>query len=256
MSKHCLSKGTIVFDNPPSIVSYAAVGGKLEKEGPIGEYLLYIPEDYEIEHDTAENAESLLQRFSLENTLIKGNVTEDDIDFLFAGDLLNQCTASSYSMRNYDIPFIGLYSACATFAEGLGLAAVFSSNNPGFLNAVLTSSHYNSAGNQFKYPGRMDDNRPQTAQHTATASGCALVGSKENVSPYIHSVTFGNIIDHGIKDANNMGETMAYAAFDTIMKHFEHTNTSTKDYDLIITGDLGEYGSKNCGNCFYKMAQS
>lgn len=203
-----IHSGTIELISSPSILSYAAAGGRMEGEGPLGSFYDYISEDSTFGESSWEKSESRLQQHALENALKKGNVSEGDISFIFAGDLLNQCTGSAYSIRGTGIPFIGLYGACSTMAESLALASVFMDNNVGEYNVAMTSSHFCSAERQFRFPETYGGQRTPTAQWTATASGCVVV-SKHSKPPFIKAVTFGKINDLGIKDANNMGAAMA-----------------------------------------------
>ncbi len=203
-----IKEGTIEMERFPSICSYAAAGGKMESEGPIGCYFDYTSQDSTFGESTWEKAESRLQQHAFECALSKGKISEGDISLLFAGDLLNQCTGSAYSARSTNVPFVGLYGACSTMAESLSIASVFSDNGVGEYNAAMTSSHFCSAERQFRFPETYGGQRTPTAQWTATASGCVIVG-KHNKPPYIKAVTFGKIKDLGIKDANNMGAAMA-----------------------------------------------
>ncbi|MBQ8841967.1 MAG: stage V sporulation protein AD [Ruminiclostridium sp.] len=238
-----IHSGTIELISSPSILSYAAAGGRMEGEGPLGSFYDYISEDSTFGESSWEKSESRLQQHALENALKKGNVSEGDISFIFAGDLLNQCTGSAYSIRGTGIPFIGLYGACSTMAESLALASVFMDNNVGEYNVAMTSSHFCSAERQFRFPETYGGQRTPTAQWTATASGCVVV-SKHSKPPFIKAVTFGKINDLGIKDANNMGAAMAPAAYETIKNHLNNCDMKPKDFDLILTGDLGYIGSE------------
>ena len=238
-----INDGTIVMDSVPSIITYGSAVGRMEGEGPLGSCFDYVSEASDFGEDTWEKAESRLQQHALEQALIRGSVSEGELSFIFAGDLLNQCTSSAYSMRGTGVPFFGIYGACSTFAEGMALAAMFSDNNTGIYNACLTSSHFCSAERQYRFPETYGGQRPPTAQWTATASGCAILG-EHSEPPYVKAVTVGKIIDLGIKDANNMGAAMAPAAYETIKTHFEVMGTSPEDYDLILTGDLASVGSE------------
>ena len=240
MSKY-IGSGTVIMDSVPSIVSYGTAVGRMEGEGPLGSCFDYVSEDSLLDEKTWEKAESRLQQRAFEQALIRGSIAESDISFVFAGDLLNQCTASAYGMRNNGARFIGLYGACSTMAESLCLASVFADNGVGTLNAALTSSHFCSAERQFRFPETYGGQRTPTAQWTATASGCAIVGMHSD-PPYIKAITVGTIVDMGIKDANNMGAAMAPAAYDTIKTHLSVTGASPEDFDLILTGDLGFVG--------------
>lgn len=250
MSKY-LNGGTIVMTNPPTVHSYAAAVGKMEGEGPLGSCFDYVCEDSTFGENTWEKAESRLQQHALEHALAKGAVSEGEISFVFAGDLLNQCTGSAYSIRDIGVPFIGLYGACSTMAESLSMASIFMDNGIGKYNVALTSSHFCSAERQFRFPETYGGQRTPTAQWTATASGCAVV-SEHADPPYVQSVTIGTIKDMGIKDANNMGAAMAGAAYETITAHLKNTGLTPDFFDLILTGDLGDVGTKLLRDLFLR----
>ncbi len=236
-------KQTIVFDNPPVITGYASVVGKKEGEGRLKEYFDYITDDDKFGEKTWEKAES---RFVLESTrtaIKKAGLTPGDIDYIFSGDLLNQCTGSNYAVRELGIPFFGLYGACSTMAESLCLAAMVTDGGYSKNTLAATSSHFCSSERQFRFPLEYGSTRPATSQWTVTGSGASVV-SKKGKGPLIQTVTIGKIIDLGIKDANNMGAAMAPAALDTIICHFNDLNRSFEDYDLVVTGDLGTLGNK------------
>ena len=69
-----------------------------------------------------------------------------------------------------------------------------------------------------------------------------MVGESD-AAPFVRAVTLGCIEDLGIKDANNMGAAMAPAAAKTISRYLADTRTKPEDYDMILTGDLGQVGS-------------
>ncbi|MEG1943574.1 MAG: stage V sporulation protein AD, partial [Angelakisella sp.] len=178
----------------------------------------------------------------------KAGLKTDDIQVLFAGDLLNQCISSTYGLRDFAIPFLGLYGACSTMAESLLCAALFVEAGFGERTCAVTSSHFCSAERQFRFPLEYGSQRPPSAQWTATASGSVVVGCSGGTAsaehtPVVKAVTIGTIKDMGITDANNMGAAMAPAAAETIGRFFADTAMSPKDFDLIITGDLGAVGS-------------
>ena len=250
MSRY-IKDGTIEMSNCPSVISFAAAGGKMEGEGPLGSFYDYLSEDSTFGESSWEKAESRLQQHALELALSKGGVSESEISFIFAGDLLNQCTGSAYSIRETGIPFIGLYGACSTMAESLALASVFADNDIGQYVAAMTSSHFCSAERQFRFPETYGGQRTPTAQWTATAGGCAVLGA-HNKPPYVKAVTFGRISDLGIKDANNMGAAMAPAAYETINAHLTARNMTINNFDLILTGDLGFVGSDILHDLFRK----
>jgi stage V sporulation protein AD len=238
-----LGKGTIELNNAPSILSWASAVGPMEGEGPLADYFDYIGEESTLgENDSWEKAEIILQKSAFRAALEKGQLAETDISFIFAGDLLNQCTCSSYGIRDFDIPFIGLFGACSTMAESLALASVFVESGVAKNTAAMTSSHFCSAERQFRTPLNYGGQRPPTSQWTATAAGCAVVAPRKN-PPYIKAVTFGKVTDMGVKDSNNMGGAMSGAAFETISTHLANTKQSIHDFDMILTGDLGSVGS-------------
>ena len=233
---------TFKFGNA-AITGFAAVVGKVESEGPYGDEFDEIVEDNKGGAETWEQAEAMLQTKSLQHAMNKASLTPEKMDLIFAGDLLNQCTGSSYGLKDFYIPFMGIFGACSTFAEALLLSA--SMVNAGYVDncAAVTSSHFSSAERQFRFPLNYGGVRPPTAQWTATASGAAIVTS-ELKPPYIRAATVGKIQDMGISDMNNMGAAMAGAAYDTITRHFRHMGTHPENYDLIVTGDLGLVGSE------------
>lgn len=226
----------------PSVLSYAAVVGKAENEGPYGGEFDEVVEDNKGGEDTWEQAESLFQTKAVGHVLRKAAMTPDRIDLMIAGDLLNQCVGSTYGLKEYYIPYLGIYGACSTFAEGLLLSAALV--NAGYVDTAIasTSSHFSTAERQFRFPLNYGGVRTPTAQWTATAAGAALIGSGVN-PPFIRAATVGKIQDMGINDLNNMGAAMAGAAYDTLSRHFKHRASNPQDYDLIITGDLGQVGS-------------
>lgn len=232
---------TFTFSNA-SISSFAAVVGKIEGEGPFGMEFDEIIPDNKGGAQTWEEAEGLFQRKALKIAMEKAKLTPDKMDLIFAGDLLNQCTGSSYGLKDYYIPFLGIYGACSTFAEGILLAS--SLVNAGYVDnaAAVSSSHFSSAERQFRFPLNYGGVRTPTAQWTATASGSVIIDSSQK-PPYVRKATVGKIQDMGITDLNNMGAAMAGAAYDTISRHLRHTHSSPESFDLIITGDLGQVGS-------------
>ena len=233
---------SIKFSNA-AITSFAAVVGKIESQGPYGDEFDEIVEDNKGTAETWEQAEALLQTKALHHAMDKAGLAPENADLIIAGDLLNQCTGSSYGLKDFYIPFLGIYGACSTFAEGLLLSAAMV--NAGYVDnsAAVTSSHFSSAERQFRFPLNYGGVRTPTAQWTATAAGAAIV-TPALAPPYIRAATVGKIQDMGITDLNNMGAAMAGAAYDTINRHFKHMGTHPETYDLIITGDLGEVGSE------------
>ena len=240
-----LRKGrqSIIFDHHPSILSSAAIGGKKEQEGPLRAYFDYTDTDTTFKQQTWEKAERQMQFLALETAKRKAGLRDEDIEALFAGDLLNQCISSSFAVRNTGVPFLGLYGACSTMAEGMCLAAMSVNSGYASIAAAMSSSHFASAERQYRFPLGYGGQRTPTAQWTVTGSGCILLGQRDH-GPFLNAATIGTVIDQSITDANNMGAAMAPAAYDTIRTHFEDLNLSPSDYDLIVTGDLGSVGKE------------
>ena len=234
---------TVKLTEKVYVHSYAAVAGKLEGEGPLGGQLDAVYNDAYLGEKSWEKAESRFQKKALEQALLKGQLTPNDLNFVFAGDLLNQCIGSAYGLRDINVPFSGLFGACSTMAQGLALGAVFIDSGAAQKCAALTSSHFCSAERQFRYPLEYGGQRPETSQWTVTGSGAAVL-SNQGAGTYIKAVSLGRIVDLGIKDANNMGAAMAPAAAQTIADYLKDTGTNQSHYDMIVTGDLGSVGSE------------
>ena len=241
MASKKIGKQTFALCNPPSIAGHANVVGPKEGDGPLKDSFDVISPDASFGERSWEKAEVEMQKRALAAALEKAKQTTSVLDFLFAGDLLNQCISAGYAARSAGVPFFGLYGACSTMAESLGLAAMLLDGGFGEWGAAVTSSHFCSAERQYRTPLEYGGQRTPTSQWTATAAG-AVVLAKNGDGPYITHVTPGRIQDKGIKDANNMGAAMAWAAYDTISRHFQDTNRSSSFYDLIVTGDLGKLG--------------
>ncbi len=236
-----LGPQTLRLSHPPSVVSFANIGGKMEGEGPLADFFDNLSTDSFFGAKTWEQGESVMQHRALETALEKGGLTASDLDFVLAGDLLNQCIGTTFALRNFHVPFYGIYGACSTMGEGLSLASLLLDGGFAHLAAAMTSSHYCAAERQFRMPTPYGNQRTPTAQWTATAAGCCILGAQGD-GPYITHVTCGKIVDMGITDVNNMGAAMAPAAYDTLRAHFQATGEKPKDYDLILTGDLGALG--------------
>ena len=227
----------------PSVLSFAAVGGRFEGEGPLREYFDELSEDHFFGEKTWEKGESTMQRHALSRALEKVGLKVSDLDLIFAGDLLNQCVGSSFALRESRIPFYGLYGACSTMGESLSLAALMLDGGYASCAAALTSSHFCTAERQFRTPLSYGAVRTPTAQWTATAAGaCLLRPTGQGVG--IRAVTFGRVQDLGIRDINNMGAAMAPAAAETLLRYLTDTNTQPQEFDAICTGDLGHVGSQ------------
>lgn len=237
-----LGRNTIIFEKPLSILGYAAVCGKKEKEGPLGKYFDKAYTDNKFGEETWEKSESHLQTDAVQLAIEKAKLLPQDINYIFSGDLLNQCISSVFGLRDFNIPYLGQYGACSTMAQTIAMASVFVASGCGEYCSAVTSSHFCSAEKQFRFPLDYGGQRTPTAQWTVTGSGSVVIGKGEN-APFIKAVTVGKIIDLGITDPNNMGAAMAPAAADTIKTYLNDTGKKPDDFDLILTGDLGRIGS-------------
>ena len=246
-----MKRQTVFFENMPRIIATASIVGRNEGDGPLSQYFDEIIPDGHFGEKTWEQGESKFQKMALSTALSKTALTSAELGCVFSGDLLNQCVASSFAYRDSDVPFIGLYGACSTFVEGLALGGVFT-NSKSFDNvAVCASSHFCTAERQYRNPIAYGGQRPPTAQRTVTGAGCAIITSSgSDDSPALRAATFGTVVDSGVSDANNMGATMAPAAYTSLKNHFENTGSSPSDFDLIATGDLGEVGRKTVIDLF------
>ena len=236
-----IGAGTIRLEKPVAIAATAAVGSRMEKEGPLGAEFDRLVEDSSFGEKSWEKAETKMQTLAIELALQKGNTTAEQVDVMLGGDLLNQCIASAYAVREQGRPFLGLYGACSTMAESLTLASLLVESGAARKALAVTSSHFCSSERQFRFPLDYGGVRTPTAQHTATAAGAALVGMAGPST--VREVCIGRVVDLGVTDMNNMGAAMAPAAWDTLRQYFTDTGTSPADYDKIITGDLAQVGS-------------
>ena len=233
---------TLRFSRPPRVESFANIGAKLEGQGPLADYFDELSEDSFFGEKTWEKGEARMQKRVLSRALEKATRRPEELDLVFAEDLLNQCIGTSFGLREFGVPLCGVYGACSTMGESLALAAM--SIDGGFASraAAMTSSHFCTAERQYRSPLPYGSQRSPTAQWTATAAGCCILGVQSE-GPYITHATRGQIVDMGVTDMTNMGAAMAPAAFDTLRAVFRDTGTTPKDYDLIVTGDLGAVGS-------------
>ena len=236
-----LGSQSFKLDNPVTILEVASIVGKKEAAGPLAKYFDVCLEDEFFGEKTWEKAESKMIKTAIDTVLKKSKTAITDIDLLLAGDLLNQCISTNFGIRDFEVPFFGIFGACSTFVEGLVLGSMLLDGGAGNHILTATSSHFCSAEKQFRFPLELGNQRPPTAQWTVTGSASTIL-SKTGLGPYITIVTPGKIVDKGIKDANNMGSAMAPAAVSTILTHFKDTGRNPSYYDAIITGDLGYIG--------------
>lgn len=236
-----IGKYTIQLENDVKILESAAIVGKKESEGPLANYFDKTSSDDKFGEDSWEKAESFLQKTAVELALKKANLSSNDIDCIFAGDLLNQCISSTFGLRALGIPFLGQYGACSTMAQTIAMSSVFADSFASDRCVAVTSSHFCSAERQFRYPLEYGGQRTPTAQWTVTGAGAAII-QRGGDGVKVNRITIGRINDMGIKDANNMGAAMAPAAAQTLLDYFGDTKEKPDNYDLILTGDLGMVG--------------
>lgn len=237
---------TIFFKNQPRIVATGTIAGPKECAGVVGRYVDKTLVDDMFGESTYEKAECKMLKYAVNKAIENAGAVEKDVDMLISGDLLNQIISASFTARDFDFPFLGVYGACSTLAESYALAAALI--NAGYYKKIVaaTGSHFSSAERQYRYPLELGNTRPPQAQWTVTGAGGAFIEDMgaANSPIAITSATFGKVVDFGITDVNNMGAAMAPAAADTILNHLRDTKRSADYYDLIITGDLGALGSR------------
>ena len=231
---------TLVLKNAPAVSAFASVVGQKEADGPLGRRFDAVEPDARAGQDSWEKAESAMLRRAIDMAAERAGAAPGCV---LAGDLLNQCAGSAYAVRGVAAPFFGLYGACSTKAESLGLAALLVDGGYFESAAAATGSHFCSAERQFRYPLEYGGVRTPTAQWTVTGAGCVVL-SREGAGPYVTRFTPGRIVDAGIKDMANMGAAMAPAAYDTLKRHFEQTGRAPGYYDVVLTGDLGRLGQE------------
>ena len=262
--KNKVGAQTLVFRQEPVIASTGSVVGVKEGQGPLGHWFdLVIPEDT-FGEKTWEKAESKMLKEAIGLAIQKGGKSKGDIDAIMTGDLLNQLMSSAFMARDMQIPFVGLYGACSTMAESLLMGSILIDGGYGDCIVTGASSHYCTAERQFRMPLEHGNQRPPSAQWTATASGAVLLehnnshaenegvivveSEKENPikekTVCVTHGTLGKIIDTGLSDVNQMGAAMAPAFVDTLLTHLEDTGRDIDYYDLVLSGDLGRVGKK------------
>ena len=237
-----LGKYTTLFNNPPSIIASSSIAGPIESKSEYSTYFDEVIDDDLFGEKSYEKAERKFQIRAIQQLLFNANKTVDDIEMVLAGDLINQITISSFAVKNFNLPFIGVYNACASFGEALFLASTLI-DSKNYNNIICsTSSHFSSAERQYRFPLELGNQKTPLSQWTVTGAGSVLLTNAGNKTK-IKGVTLGRIADYGIIDVNNMGAAMAPAVFETLKKHLEETGRNCDYYDYIVTGDLGKFGS-------------
>lgn len=238
-----MNNRVIELNTRPSLTGYGSCAGKTESEGPISQDFDICFTNDGMNQSSWEKAECELLSNAVGIALKTANKSFGDIDVAFAGDLLNQCTPSSYSFRNKNIPFCGLFGACSTMAYSLLLASLCVDGRYCETAVAATSSHFCSAEKQFRYPVEYGSQRSPTSQRTVTGAGAFVIERNKKERVLIPRVLIGKVIDLGVTDSANMGAAMAPAAAESISEFLSATDTVPKDYDMILTGDLGKVGS-------------
>jgi len=224
-----------------TIIAAASAVGKKEHEGPLGSCFDIHDEEDRYGQPSWEKCESAMQRAAMNIAIKKSGIKENEIEAIFDGDLLNQCTGSSYGMLGYEIPYFGLYGACSTAAEGIMLASIMTTHGVFRYAAAVTSSHFCSAERQYRTPVEYGSQRAPTAQWTVTGAGAFIIGPGGKVR--VTAALPGIVREKGIKDASNMGAAMAPAAAETILRYVILRGGRVDDLDLVVTGDLGYEGN-------------
>ncbi len=242
---------TWVFDSKPVISGSAAIGGPFEAQGALAKDFDLLHDDLWLGQESYEKAEKKLLEEACETAIKKAGLKKEDVQFFLSGDLINQIIPSSFTARTLAIPYLGIYGACSSCAEGLSIASLIVDS--GFAENVLagSSSHNAAAEKQYRYPNEYGAQKPPTAQWTVTGAGAAVVSSKGN-GPRVIAATIGRVVDMGLTDPFNMGAAMAPAAVDTIEAHFRDLEVDASRYDLIATGDLGRIGHSIAGDLLKK----
>lgn len=239
-------KQSVLFQCPPVISAAASIAGPMEAQGPYGSYFDVCKEDAKDGAQTWEEAEGNFQNEAACLAIKKAGLSQKDIRYIVAGDLLGQLMASSFGLLDLDIPLFGVYGACSTMGESMGVGAMLVEG--GFAEHILalTSSHFASAEKQFRFPLGYGNQRPKAATWTVTGSGAVVISDgnckSQKGTVKIKGITTGKVVDYGVKDSMNMGACMAPAAGDVIVQNLIDFGSNPKDYDKIITGDLGMVG--------------
>ena len=249
-----LGKRTLEFRLPPTILSHGAVGGKKEAEGPLGGDFDQTFQDTTLQKESWEKAEAQLQKEAVAQALSKAGTRPEEVDFILAGDLLNQCISSTFGLLDFRIPFLGQYGACSTMAQTLLLASILVESGAARRALAVTSSHFCSAERQFRLPLEYGGQRAPTAQWTATAAGCALVGLGGPV--VIRRGLAGTIQDLGVKDAANMGAAMAPAAAESIFSSWRTPAPALRTTTASTRGTWGRWAQSCCTSVWGTMAST
>lgn len=239
------------LSTPPRFLAYSAVGGYEEKRGPLGNDFDFCDDTDTFGQKTWELSEGEMGRCALNIALTKSKLSHDSLDLIVAGDLQNQCVASSVGLGSFGIPFLGIYGACSTCTEALLILSAMLEAGAIKTGACLTTSHNSAAERQFRSPIEYGGQRSPSAQWTSTAAGAFILSRDEEKlnrseasSVCVTDFMIGKIVDGATADGSNMGAAMAFAAAESIIDYFAESKMRPRDFDHIVTGDLGKVGSE------------
>ena len=250
MRTKCTGRSSVFFNNPPRLICGSTIVGDDEAQGPLGGYFDITLEDDTWGEDTWEKAERKMFEHAVRKALDKAGLTPMGIDILLGGDLLNQIISANFAARELEMPFLGLYGACSTMAESILIGSMLIDGGYANRIACAATSHFSTAERQYRLPLEMGAQSTPTSQRTVTGAGCSILADSacgDNAqfsSIYVAGGVIGRVVDLGITDASNMGAAMAPAAADTLKKHLFDTGRTVADYDYIVTGDRGRFGSE------------
>ncbi|MDX8044855.1 stage V sporulation protein AD [Gracilibacillus sp. S3-1-1] len=247
-------KQTWQFDTPPTIIATGVVGGPMEEQGKIPNDFDYFYTDQWMDEKSFEIAHQHMIEDASNYAIEKANLQLSDIQFFLHGDLINQLTPSNFAAKSIGVPYLGLFSACATSMEGLAMAALIMSQLKADYVMTGAASHNAAVERQFRYPNEYGSQKPDTSQTTVTGAGIAIL-SKNGTGPKVTAATIGKAVDKGLTDPFNMGGAMAPAAYETITQHLQDRNLTPDYYDYIITGDLAKIGREICLDLFKQNNQ-
>lgn len=236
------ANGTIQFTEKPSIASTGVTVGPMEKDSP---FASAFDEILLLEKEKNESYEEANTRFiekACAITVKKGHEKMENIDVFIGGDLINQLSPTNFAARKLNIPYLGVFSACASSIESLILGSLLLESGKASSILAGASSHHPAVERQFRYPLEYGAQKPKTAQWTVTAAGFALLQKQVKNAPIITHGTIGRVVDGKQTNPLHMGAAMAPAARDTIERHLTNTNSKMSDFDVIMTGDLGKIG--------------
>lgn len=247
-----IGQQSMMFAVPPQVVETATIVGPMEGEGPLATYFDRVLKDTLNGCESWEKCESSMLEWVIKTAVHKACVQIEQVDYILAGDLLNQLMSTHFAVRSLNRPFIGLYGACSSMVLAMITGAMVIDG--GFAHKVIgaVSSHHDTAERQYRFPTELGTQRPPLAQWTVTGAGAVLLSDETTSLPKVVAATVGKIIDMGISDPNSMGPAMAPAAVDTIVQHFQDTGRNATYYDGIYTGDLGTIGKQLVSDMVYE----